>query len=179
MRLRGQVIVEFLLAAFVLAPLRARAEVVQPLVPPGGTASSVGSLIYVTSPRHLAELTREDDPLHQRAVAVANRGTLGAGVLMGSAALGALIIVGAATIFTKTECITPRVPPGFDMPVSPICQSATNRPLFTMGILTVAIGGATGLLLMATQGNWYDIINEWNTRHPDRTLLVPPGRSHH
>ena len=167
------------LTAFVLAPLRARAEVVQPLAPPGGTASSVGSLIYVTSPRHLAHLTQEDSLLHPRAVAMANRATIGSAVLMGSAALGALIIVGAATIFTKTDCITPRVPPGFDMPVSPICQSATNRPLFTAGILTVAIGGATGMLLLATQPSWYDIINEWNTRHPDRTLLVPPGRSRH
>jgi hypothetical protein len=66
--------VVFLLAAFVLAPLRARAEVVQPIAPPGGTRSSIGSLIYVTSARQLAQLTREDDPLHQRAVAIANRG---------------------------------------------------------------------------------------------------------
>src|SRR5262245_16168449 len=106
MRLRGQVIVVILLAAFVLAPLRAHAEVVEPIAPPGGTASSAGSLIYVTSPSHLASLTREDAPLHQRAVAVANRAKFSAGVLMGSLALGALLIVGAGTIFTKTECIT-------------------------------------------------------------------------
>jgi hypothetical protein len=176
MRLRGQVILVLLLAALVFAPLRARAEAVQPLAPPSGTASSVGSLIYVTSPRHLANITREDSLLHPRAVALANRANLGAGVLMGSAALGALIVASAATIFKTTECTSPAVPPGFDLPVSPICQSNVNMPLAAAGMFTMVIGGSAGLLIAPNNIEWYEIINEWNTRHPDRTLLVPPGR---
>ena len=167
----------FLLVALVLVPPRARAEVVEPLAPRGSPASSVGSLIYVTSPRHLAQITQEDSLLHPRAVDLANRANLGAGVLMGSAALGALIVVGAATVFKKTECTTPAVPPGFDLPVTPICQSNVNTPLAAAGMFTMVIGGSAGLLIAPSQFDWYGIINEWNTRHPDRTLLVPPGRS--
>jgi hypothetical protein len=177
MRIRGQVIAGFLLVVLVLVPLRARAEVVEPLAPPGRPASAVGSLIYVTSPGHLAQITQEDSLLHPRAVALANRANLGAGVLIGSAALGALIVAGAATLFKKTECTTPAVPPGFDLPVTPICQSNVNMPLAAAGMFTMVIGGSAGLLIAPSQLDWYGIINEWNTRHPDRTLLVPPGRS--
>src|SRR5687767_11052244 len=104
MLFRGLVIGWFAAAAVFLAPPQARATVVEPLPPPARTASPVGSLTYVMSPAHLARLTRDDDLLHPRALAFANRFSLGAGVMMGGVALGALIIVGAATVFTQNEC---------------------------------------------------------------------------
>jgi len=177
MRLRGLVIGWFAAAAVVWAPPRARATVVEPLSPPARTASSVGSLTYVMSPAHLARLTRDDDLLHPRALAFANRFNLGAGVMMGGVALGALIIVGAATVFTQNECFAPAVPAGYDGPVSPICQSQTNHAMAIGGLFTSAVLGLTGLMLLPSQTEWYDIINEWNARHPERSLLVAPGRS--
>ena len=179
MRIRGLVIGCFAAAAVVSVPPRARATVVEPLPPPARTASSVGSLTYVMSPAHLARLTQEDDLLHPRALAFANRVHLGAGVMMGGVALGALIIVGAATVFEQNECFTPAVPAGFNLPVSPICQSHTNHTMAIAGMFTAAVLGFTGLLLMPSQTEWYDIINEWNSRHPDRSLLVAPARSGH
>lgn len=178
MRFRGQVI-GWLVAAVLLAPLRARATVVEPLPPPGGTGSSVGSLTYVTSLDDLARLTRDDDVLHPRALAFARDVKIGAGVMMGGVALGALMVVGAATVFQQNECITPSVPPGFDLEVMPICQSHVNHPMWIAGMFTTVIGGLTGLMLMPSQTEWYDIINDWNARHPDRTLLVVPSHHHH
>ena len=40
------------------------------------------------------------------------------------------------------------------------------------GMFTMVIGGTAGLALMPPQREWYDIINEWNARPPERTLLV-------
>jgi hypothetical protein len=98
--------------------------------------------------------------------------------MMGGIALGALIVVGAATVFQQNECITPSVPPGFTLEVMPICQSTVNQPMVIAGLLTSVIGGLTGLMLMPPQTEWYDIINDWNVRHPDRTLLVVPSHDH-
>jgi hypothetical protein len=179
MQLRGRVIGWFASAAVISAPLQTRATDVEPLPPPGRTASSAGSLTYVMSPAHLARLTRDDDLLHPRALALANRFSLGAGVMMGGVALGALIVVGAATLFTQNECFTAAVPAGYDRPVSPICDSQTNHAMATAGLLMSTVLGLTGLLLLPSQTEWYDIINEWNARHPDRSLLVAPGRSGH
>jgi len=178
MRLRGLVIGWFAAAA-VSVPPEARATVVEPLPPPARTAPSVGSLTYVMSPAHLARLTQGDDLLHPRALAFANRFNLGAGVMMGGVALGGLIIVGAATVFTQNECFTPAVPAGYDRPVSPICQTQPNYAMAIAGMFTAAVLGFTGLLLLPSQTEWYDIINEWNSRHSDRSLLVAPGRSGH
>lgn len=147
---------------------------VEPLSPPARAAPSVGSLTYVMSPAHLAQLTEDDDLLHRRAVAFANRSRLGAGVMMGGLAVGALLFVGAATVFTHDECFTPNVPAGYDGPVSPICQSHVNQGMLIGGLLTSAISGLTGMLLLLHQAEWYAIINDWNSRHPDRTLLVAP-----
>lgn len=147
----------------------------EPLSPPPRAAPSVGSLTYVLSPAHLARLTQDDDLVHPRALALVNRSRLGAGVMMGGLALGALIIVGASTVFTQNECFTPAVPPGYDGPVSPICQSHANHAMAIAGMFTSAILGLTGVLLLPHQAEWYDIINDWNSRHPDRTLVVAPG----
>jgi hypothetical protein len=169
MRLGREVIAGFVAAAFVSTSGLARAAPVEPLAPP---SSSIGSLTYVTGPDHLAALTVDDDPLHQRALAVSSRVKIGTGVLMGSAVVGALIVVGAATIFQHHDCTTPSVPPGFTMPVSSICQSETNKPLAAIGIFTMALGGTVGLSMMPSASAWYGIINDWNARHPERTLLV-------
>jgi hypothetical protein len=177
MRLGRQVIAGFVAAALASKSGLARAAPVEPLAPPSPPPSAVGSLTYVTGPDHLAALTIDDDPLHKRALAVASKVKVGMGVLMGSAVVGALIIVGAATVFQQTECTMPSAPPGFTLPVSSICQSQTNGLLAAGGALTMVIGGATGLALMPAQTEWYDIINQWNARHPERTLLVAP--SHH
>ena len=173
MRVRGNVVAWLAVAACVSAPLQLRAEVVQPLAPPGGTASSVGSLTYVLGPDHLAQLTRDDDVFHQRALSWSRRSKISAGVMMGSLALGALVIIGAATVFSQTECHGNSLG-------GQVCQSGRpNVPLFAAGLLTAVIGGSVGVALMPNPVAWYDIINEWNARHPDRTLLIPPGRSRH
>ncbi|HXT99840.1 MAG TPA: hypothetical protein VN903_02540 [Polyangia bacterium] len=171
----------FLTAALLAAPLRARAAepAVEPLPPAATAPPSVGSLTYVKSLGHLEEITSRDNLLHPRALALSHRVYLGTGVMMGSVAAGALIIVAAATMFQQTECITPSTPPGFDLPVSPICQSHTNETMAVAGMVTGIVGGLTGLLLMPSQGEAYDIINEWNARHPEQTLLIPPSHSHH
>jgi hypothetical protein len=98
-------------------------------------------------------------------------------VMMGSVALGALIVVGAATVFTQTECVTPSVPPGFDLTVRPLCQSHTNDAMAMTGILTAIVGGITGFLLLPHQTDGYRIINDWNSRHPERSLLIATSRS--
>jgi hypothetical protein len=166
MRVRGHVVAWFGVAACVSAPLQLRAQVVEPLAPPGRTASSVGSLTYVLGPDHLVELTRDDDVLHQRALSWSRRFKIGGGVMMGSLALGALVIVGAATVFSQTECLGNSLG-------GQVCQSGhMNVPLFAAGLLTAVIGGSVGVALMPSSVEGYDIVNDWNARHPDRTLLV-------
>jgi hypothetical protein len=171
MRLRGQVIVGIAAAACLSAPMRARAAPVEPLPPPDGTVSSpVGSLIYVTSPAHLAHITREDSLLHPRAVSLARRARIGVGVMMGGVALGALMIAGAATVFSQTECSSTVL-------YGQACQSGQiNENLAVAGLLTAVLVGGVGIALAPSQLEWYDIINAWNSRHPDRTLLVPTYR---
>ena len=156
------------------APMRARAAPVEPLPQPGGTApSSVGSLIYLTGPDHLARVTREDDLLHPRALSLARRAKIGTGVMLGGVALGALMIAGAASVFSQTECVGN--PLG-----GQVCQSGhVNANLAAAGLLTGVIVGSVGVALGPSQSDWYDIINEWNSRHPDRSLLVAPGRHRH
>jgi len=166
MRIRGKVIVGIAAAACLSAPMRARAAPVEPLPPPGGTAPSVGSLTYVTGPYHLEQLTREDDLLHPRALSLARRVKIGAGVMMGGVALSALMIVGAATVFSQTECST-TVLHGY------ACESGRpNTILAVAGMLTGVLVGGVGIALAPSQLEWYEIINAWNARHPDRTLLV-------
>ena len=173
MRVRGNVVAWLVVVGFVSAPLRLRAEVVEPLAPPGRTASSVGSLTYVLGPDHLVELTRDDDVLHQRALSWSRRSKISAAVMMGSLALGALVIVGAATVFSQTDCFG-------NSPGGQVCQSGRmNVPRGAAGLLTAAIGGTVGMVLMANSGDGYDIVNDWNARHPDRTLLVAGRRSNH
>jgi hypothetical protein len=170
MRLRGQVIVGIAAAACLSAPMRARAAPVEPLPPPGGTVSPLGSLIYVTGPDHLERITRDDDLLHPRALSLARRVKIGTGVMIGGVALGALMIAGAATVFSRTECAGN--PLG-----GQVCQSGhVNANLAAAGLLTGVIVGSVGVALGPSQSDWYDIINEWNSRHPDRSLLVAPGR---
>src|SRR6185503_18950323 len=152
MRLRVQVMVSLLTGALLGAPLQARAAPVEPLPAPAAAPPSVGSLTYVKSLGHLEEITSRDSLLHPRALALTSRIYLGTGVMMGSVALGALIIAAAATMFTQTECITPSTPPGFDLPVSPVCQAHTNDRLAIAGMVTGIVGGVTGLLLMPSQG---------------------------
>jgi len=172
--------VSLLTGALLGAPLQARAAPVEPLPAAAAAATpSVGSLTYVKSLGHLEEITSRDSLLHPRALALTSRIYLGTGVMMGSVALGALIIAAAATMFTQTECITPSTPPGFDLPVSPICQSHTNETMAVAGVVTGIVGGFTGLMLMPSPYEAYDIINQWNARHPEQTLLLPPSHSDH
>jgi hypothetical protein len=174
MRLRGQVIVGIAAAACLFAPMQARAAPVDPLPPPGGTVPSpVGSMTYLTGPDHLAQITREDDLLHPRALSLARRVKIGTGVMMGGVALGALMIAGAASIFSQTECT--------DNPLGGrVCQSGhVNASLAAAGLLTGIVVGSVGVALGPSQTDWYDIINEWNSRHPDRSLLVAPGPHRH
>lgn len=160
-------------AACLSAPMRARAAPVEPLPSPGGASSSpaVGSLIYVTSPAHLAEITRDDSLLHPRAASLDRRARIGLGVTMGGVALGALMIAGAATVFSQTECSNTVL-------YGPACESGQiNANLAVAGLLTAVLVGGVGIALVPSQLEWYDIINAWNSRHPDRTLLVPTYRS--
>jgi len=47
------------------------------------------------------------------------------------------------------------------------------------GVVTGIVGGFTGLMLMPSPYEAYDIINQWNARHPEQTLLLPPSHSDH
>jgi hypothetical protein len=173
MRVRGNVVAWLVVAACVSAPLQLRAEVVEPLAPPVRRASSVGSLTYVVGPDHLAQLTRDDDVLHQRALSWSRRSKISGAVMMGSLAVGALVIIGAATVFSQTECHGNSLG-------GQVCQSGRpNVSLFAAGLLTAVIGGSVGAALMPSAVEGYDIVNDWNARHPDRTLLVAGRRSGH
>lgn len=168
MRYAGKVIVSFVAAVFVSAPVLARAAAIEPLAPPGGPPPAVGSLTYVKDLNHLAAITSTDSALHPRALALGRKVKIGAGVLMGSAALGALIVVGAATIFAQDDC--------FGSP--PVCNSSPNGAVAGVGLFTMVAGGLAGLLMMPQRGDLLDLINEWNARHPERTLLLDsPPRS--
>lgn len=176
MRRGPRVIAGLLAAALASAPGLARATPVEPLTPPSPGPRAIGSLTYVTGFHQLAALTVDDDPLHQRVLAAQSRVWTGASVLIASTIVGALLVVGSATVLKQTECTTPSVPAGFNLPVDPICHSQPNMLVMAGGMLTMAIGGGTGVVMMRSQTEWYDIINEWNARHPERTLLVAPTR---
>jgi hypothetical protein len=176
MRHRGKVIAALIVMAVLFSAVPGRAHVVEPLPSERQPAAAVGSLTYVLGPDHLAELVSGDDLLHPRALAFARRAKVGTGVMMGGVALGAAIVVGAATMFTQNECVMPAVPEGFTLPVSPICQSHTNEAMALAGIITAVVGGVTGVLLMPSTTDGYEIVNAWNARHPERSLLVASPR---
>jgi hypothetical protein len=170
MRCTGKVIGALVAVVFVSAPVLARASAVEPLAPPGGPPAGVGSLTYVKDLDHLAAITSPDSALHLRTVELERKGNIGMGVLMGSAALGALIVVGAATVFTQEECIGAS---------PPLCQSRPNGALAGVGLFTMVAGGLAGLMIMPHRGDLLDIVNEWNARHPEQTLLLDsPHRLH-
>ena len=170
MRRIGKVIVSIVAVALVSAPMLARAATVEPLVSPGGPPPGVGSLTYVKDLDHLAAITSPDSALHLRAIELEHKVNIGMGVLMGGAALGALIVVGAATVFTQEDCIGSQ---------PPLCQSRPNGALAGVGLFTMVAGGLAGLLIMPHRGDLLDIVNEWNTRHPEQTLLLDSPRHLH
>lgn len=153
-------------AACLSAPLAARADPVEPLLPQSAPPAQVGSLTYVTGLGHLERITREDDLLHPRVLSINRRIKVAAGVGFGGVALGALIIAAAGTIFSHTDCNT-------SVLGNRTCASGhINVDLAAAGFLTGVLLGGIGVALAPSQVEWYEIINAWNTRHPDRTLLV-------
>jgi len=160
------VIAGIVAVACLSAPLGARAAPVEPLPPQGGPPAPVGSLTYVTGLGHLEQITREDDLLHPRVLSINRRIKVAVGVGFGGVVLGALMIAAAGTVFSQTECSTTVLG-------NQVCGSGhINVDLAAAGFLTGVLLGGIGVALAPSQVEWYEIINAWNARHPDRTLLV-------
>jgi hypothetical protein len=112
--------------------------------------------IYVKDLPHLAELTKPDAIVFPKATALAARQT-GSLVAFGIGG-GAGVALVLASVLSETP---PLGDPGFRESLE------TKGTLLGAGIVAFGLGLGIGWLISPKRGDLIDVINEWNTRHPD------------
>ncbi len=190
--MRSSVVVGLSLLAAFGTPAPAGAEdaaspppdpVASPPPPPGGalappaTAAAIPwpdlrARIYVKDLDQLAELVKEDAAVEAKARALSARsGTALAigGVLTATGLVVLLTGIGNQSCETESVALPLSGPTSFQ-----VCQGDPTQALVGGGIM--AVGSLAWMLLMPRSGDVLDLINAWNTSHPDRPFELSSGR---
>jgi len=135
--------------------------------------------VYIKDFDHLAAMVKPDDVLSARMAALAARRTTGY-VTMGAGLLvGAALVAGSATVWADEHCV-PDLLGG-----APDCTTQPNFPLLLSGSLVAVLGVVVAAVMGTGRSALIDIVNEWNSRHADRPLVLDaqagmaPATHHH
>jgi len=140
-----------------------------PAPPPPAPAPDLRPRIYVKDLDHFAELVKEDPELAASAKSLAGRrkqalvvGTIGT---LGGMALG---IGGVARLVSDTN--NDPGTPGFGE------RSSNAGPAMMVAGLGIAIGAGIWAVVRHPKGaDFLDVVNGWNSRHPDRQFTLERG----
>ena len=138
-------------------------------VPPPGTpaqaapppAPDLRPRIYVKDLDHLAELVKEDPSVAPKAAALARKRRTAMTVFAVGAGAGAvLILVGASQMGEHRD------------PSDPNFGKSSGTGTMTAGLITTVGALLVGLAVSPSQGDLLDVINAWNTSHPDQPFTL-------
>lgn len=133
-----------------------------PTPPPAPAAApDLHPRIYVKDLDHLAELVKEDPKVAPKARALAKKRTTAFTVLgVGLAAGTAMTIYGVSQMGNHRDVNDP--------------DFGKNDGVGAMmaGIVTSLVASVAGLALAPSRNDLLDVINEWNTGHPDQPFTI-------
>ena len=124
--------------------------------------------LYVKDLDHLAQLVKEDAAVEARAQALGTRRTAALGV---GGALFATGLVVALTGVGNQSCHDSTPFPGAG--TMRICESDPTQTAIGAGI--TAAGALAAMIISPKSGDLLDVINGWNTAHPDRPFELSGG----
>jgi hypothetical protein len=116
--------------------------------------------IYIKNLDHLATLVQSDPKVYPLAHRVATNHTAGIATMLIGGIGGTLLWVGSLTLLAHNDC--------FNDP----CTLKPNWPAFTIGAGASILGPLIGLAMLPSRGDVLDVINLWNTRHPDNQISL-------
>lgn len=117
--------------------------------------------IYVKDLDHLAELVKEDPKVAPKARALAKKRTTAFTVLgVGLAAGTAMTIYGVSQMGNHSDVNDPNF------------GKNDGAGAMTAGIVTSLVATVAGLALAPSRNDLLDVINEWNTGHPDQPFTI-------
>jgi len=115
---------------------------------------------------HLAAAVKPDDALSARMAALAHGRRTGL-VIMGAGLLvGAAVVAAGATVWADEHCVA------YPLGGSPSCTKQPNFPLLLSGSLAAVLGVVIAGVMGPGRNDLIDIVNEWNSRHADRPLML-------
>ncbi len=187
MRYRVVVALSLLVAAGTPAPVAADDAaspspdpVASPAPHPGAPVSPADAIpgpdlrarIYVKDLGQLADLVKEDAAVEARARGLTARTATALGV---GGVLGAMGLVVLLTGIGNQSCHAESVALPLSGPTTfQVCQGDPTQALVGGGIM--AVGSLAWMLLMPGTGDVLDVVNAWNTSHPDRPFELSGGR---
>jgi hypothetical protein len=161
------------------APAPARAAAPAPPAPPaapsnpdapapvepldGARPTSARAPLYVGDFSHLADLVKEDSRVHDLATTYSAEQVGSSAAIWGGVFGGLLLWVLADTALKKHTC------------VAGDCVDATNQNVHNIGTALLVLGPLIGWAIRPTLDDRTHVINEWNTRHPDRPFIDHAG----
>lgn len=125
--------------------------------------------VYVKDLDHLAQLVKEDAAVEAQAQALATRRTAALGV---GGVLFASGLVVALTGLGNQNCHDSTPFPGAG--TMRICETDPTQTAIGAGI--AAAGALAAMVISPKPGDLLDVINGWNTAHPDRPFELSGGR---
>jgi hypothetical protein len=138
----------------------ASAPPVEPLTaPPSGGHGP----LYVSDFAHLAELVRSDPKSFDLASTFDTEQAASSASIWGGVFGGLLLWVLADTALKKSTC------------VSGACADSTNATVHNVGTVMLVLGPLIGWAVRPTRADQTKVIDEWNSRHPDRPFIDRAG----
>lgn len=121
--------------------------------------------IYVKDLGHLAELVREDARVSPMARKLASRRKAAIGVMV-VGGLASVVAMGAGAAEWGKN----------DDPSDPdFMERSSGDRLFVGGVIGALATGLVGAAIYPRRGEVLDVINAWNTAHPDRPFEIRSG----
>ncbi len=128
--------------------------------------------IYVSDLGQLADLVKEDAAIEAKARALTTRSTTAlavGGVLTATGLVVLLTGIGNQSCHAESVALPLSGPTSFQ-----VCQGDPTQALVGGGIM--AVGSLAWMLVAPRSGDVLDVINAWNTSHPDRPFELSSGR---
>lgn len=141
------------------APLRSKDEVLD--------ASAKQATLYIKDLNHLAEMVKEDEVVAPMASALAHQTNVGFATMTGSIIAG-VVTTAVGLLLPWSDCRPSVAGSQFCMP------GVANYAVTGTGIGVTLVGSLVGLLVMPKGGEFLDVINTWNQRHPDEQISLSP-----
>lgn len=127
-------------------------------------------LIYVKDLAHLAELTASDAIVGPMAEKLERRRTTGFGILIGGTLGGMTAAALGLTVLQSKACIAGPYPDSKEA-----CNSGPNEALLVGGLAAAGVAAIVALLVNPDREDLLDLLNQWNTRHPEDPFTITGG----